>query len=69
MSELIELIFTPQVRMVLMIVAAAPAASATSMLALKYGADYSYGTGLAIGTTIISMATMPAVLALAMQIL
>lgn len=58
-----------EVRMVLMIVAAAPAASATSMLALKYGADYSYGTGLAIGTTIISMVTMPAVLALAMQIL
>ncbi|MDO4796475.1 MAG: AEC family transporter [Coriobacteriales bacterium] len=58
-----------EVRMVLLVVAAAPAASATSMLALKYGADYSYGTGLAIGTTIISMLTMPAVLALATQIL
>ena len=45
---------------------AAPAASATSMLALKYGADYSYGTGLSIGTTIVSMITMPLVLALAM---
>lgn len=66
------LMFMPapfEVRMVLMIVAAAPAASATSMLALKYGADYSYGTGLAIGTTIISMVTMPLVLALAMQVL
>lgn len=66
------LMFMPvpfEVRMVLMIVAAAPAASATSMLALKYGADYSYGTGLAIGTTIVSMASMPAVLALAMQVL
>ena len=58
-----------EVRMVLMIVAAAPAASATSMLAQKYGADYQYGTGLSIGTTVLSMATMPAVLALAMQIL
>ncbi|MBR2683972.1 MAG: AEC family transporter, partial [Atopobiaceae bacterium] len=58
-----------EVRMVMMIIAAAPAASATSMLALKYGADYSYGTGLAIGTTIISMLTMPLVLALAMMVL
>lgn len=69
---IVLLMFMPasfEVRMVLMIIAAAPAASATSMLALKYGADYSYGTGLAIGTTIASMVTMPAVLALAMQIL
>ena len=66
------LMFMPvsyEIRMVLMIIAAAPAASATSMLALKYGGDYSYGTGLAIGTTIVSMITMPLVLALAMQIL
>lgn len=66
------LMFMPvpfEVRMVLMIIAAAPAASATSMLALKYGGDYSYGTGLAIGTTIVSMLTMPLMLALAMQIL
>ena len=58
-----------EVRMVLMIVAAAPAASATSMFALMYGGDYSYGTGLAIGTTIVSMVSMPLVLALAMQVL
>ena len=58
-----------EVRMVLMIVAAAPAASATSMLAQKYGADYQYGTGLAIGTTLLSMVSMPIVLALAMQVL
>ena len=58
-----------EVRMVMMVIAAAPAASATSMLALKYGGDYSYGTGLAIGTTIVSMITMPLVLALAMAIL
>lgn len=58
-----------EVRIVMMIVAAAPAGSATSMLALKYGADYSYGTGLSIGTTIVSMVTMPLVLALAMQVL
>ena len=66
------LMFMPvpfEVRMVMMIIAAAPAASATSMLALKYGADYSYGTGLAIGTTIVSMITMPVVLALAMAVL
>ncbi len=58
-----------EVRMVMMIIAAAPAASATSMLALKYGADYSYGTGLSIGTTIVSMITMPLVLGLAMSVL
>jgi len=58
-----------EVRMVLMIVAAAPAASATSMLAQKYGADYQYGTGLAIGTTLLSMVSMPIVLALAMNVL
>lgn len=66
------LMFMPvpfEVRMVMMIISAAPAASATSMLALKYGGDYSYGTGLAIGTTIVSMVTMPVVLALAMKIL
>ena len=66
------LMFMPapyEVRMVLMIAAAAPAASATSMLALKYGGDYSYGTGLAVGSTIVSMVTMPLVLALAMQVL
>lgn len=66
------LMFMPvpfEVRMVMMIIAAAPAASATSMLALKYGGDYSYGTGLAIGTTLVSMLTMPLVLALAMQVL
>ena len=66
------LMFMPvpfEVRMVMMILAAAPAASAASMLALKYGGDYSYGTGLAIGTTILSMVTMPLVLALAMKIL
>lgn len=69
---LAALFFMPasfEVRMVLMIVAAAPAASATSMLAQKYGADYQYGTGLAIGTTILSMVSMPIVLALAMQVL
>lgn len=58
-----------EVRMVMMIIAAAPAASATSMFALKYGRDYSYGTGLSIGTTIVSMLTMPIVLALAMAVL
>ena len=58
-----------EVKMVMMIIAAAPAASATSMLALKYGADYSYGTGLSIGTTIVSMITMPLVLGLAAKVL
>lgn len=69
---IIPLLFMPasfEVRMVLMIIAAAPAASATSMLAQKYGADYQYGTGLSIGTTLLSMATMPAVLALSMFVL
>lgn len=66
------LLFMPapfEIRMVLMIVAAAPAASATSMLAQKYGADYQYGTGLSIGSTLLSMVTMPVVLAISMAIL
>mgnify|MGYP002626042401 CR=1 FL=1 len=58
-----------EVRMVMMIISAAPVASATSMLALKYGGDYAYGTGLAVCSTIASMVTMPIVLALAMQVL
>ncbi|MBR3317337.1 MAG: AEC family transporter [Atopobiaceae bacterium] len=72
LATLVLLLFMPapfEVRMVLMIVAAAPAASATSMLAQKYGADYQYGTGLAIGTTLLSMVSMPLVLALSMQVL
>ncbi len=69
---IVPLLFMPapfEVRMVLMVIAAAPAASATSMLAQKYGADYQYGTGLAIGTTVLSMITMPAVLAISMLVL
>lgn len=58
-----------EVRMVMMIIAAAPAASATSMLAQKYGADYHYGTGLAIGSTALSMITMPVMLGIAMAVL
>ena len=58
-----------EVRMVMMIIAAAPAASSTSMFALKYGRDYSYGTGLTIGSVICSAVTMPIILAAAMAIL
>ena len=69
---LITLFFMPvsfEVKMVMLIAEATPCDAATSMLAQMFGADYQYGTGLVIMTTLVSMITMPLLLTLALQIL
>ena len=69
---LITLFFMPvsfEVKMVMLIAEATPCGAATSMLAQMFGADYQYGTGLVIMTTIFSMITMPLVLTFALQVL
>jgi len=58
-----------EIRMVLFIVEATPAGAATSMLAQMFGADYQYGTGLVIVSTLLSMVSMPLVLSFALQVL
>ncbi len=58
-----------EVKMVMLIAEATPCGAATSMLAQMFGADYQYGTGLVIMTTIFSMITMPLVLTFALQVL
>jgi hypothetical protein len=39
------------------------------MLAQMFGADYQYGTGLVIVSTLLSMVSMPLVLSFALQVL
>ena len=58
-----------EVKMVMLIAEATPCGAATSMLAQMFGADYQYGTGLVIMTTIFSMITMPLILTFALQVL
>ena len=58
-----------EIKMVMLIAEATPCGAATSMLAQMFGADYQYGTGLVIMTTLLSMITMPIVLTLAIQVL
>jgi len=58
-----------EIRMVLLIVEACPCGAVTSMLAQLYGGDFQYGTGLVIVTTLLSMATLPLVLTLALAVL
>jgi predicted permease len=58
-----------EIKMVMLIAEATPCGAATSMLAQMYGADYQYGTGLVIITTILSMTTMPLVLTFAIGVL
>ena len=49
--------------------ASAPVAAMTAMFAAKYGRDVDLAVGLVSGTTLLSMATMPAVIAFAMAVL
>ena len=58
-----------EIKMTVLICEATPCGAVTSMLAQIYGSDYQYGTGLVIMTTLLSMATMPLVLSLAMNVL
>lgn len=58
-----------EVKMTLFVLMAAPAGTATAMFAQMFGADYHYGTGLSIMTTLLSMLSMPVMLALALRLL
>lgn len=58
-----------EIKMVMLVAEATPCGAATSMLAQMYGADYQYGTGLVIMTTLLSMITMPLVLTLGIGVL
>ena len=72
LAVLVTLFIMPcpfEIKMVMLIAEATPCGAATSMLAQMFGADYQYGTGLVIMTTIISMITMPLILTFALQIL
>lgn len=71
-AVLVTLFFMPcpfEIKMMLFICEATPCGAATSMLAQMFGADYQYGTGLVIMTTLLSMITMPLVLTFALQVL
>ena len=53
----------------LVIAASAPVAAMVSMFAAKFGRDVDLSVGLVSGTTLISVLTMPPVIALAMELL
>lgn len=53
----------------LVIAASAPVAALVSMFAAKFGRDVDLSVGLVSGTTLISIITMPPVIALAMELL
>lgn len=59
----------PEVRIVLLIVEACPAAAYTSMFAQIFGGDYQYGAGIVVISTLASMVTMPLILSLALAVL
>ena len=49
--------------------ASAPVAATVTMFASKYGRDVDLSVGVVSGTTILSIVTMPTVIALAMSVL
>lgn len=53
----------------LVVSSAAPVAALTAMLAAKYGSDVDMSVGLVSGTTLLSIVTMPPVIAFAMHVL
>lgn len=53
----------------LVVSSAAPTAALTSMFASRYGSDVDMSVGMVSGTTLVSIVTMPPVIALAMSIL
>lgn len=58
-----------QVEMSIYIAFATPCAAMVAMLSQKFGANYMYGASIVSLTTLISMATMPFILQLAMSVL
>lgn len=60
----------PRAMMIALVIAAsAPVAAMVSMFAAKFGRDVDLSVGLVSGTTLISILTMPPVIALAMELL
>jgi predicted permease len=53
----------------LVVAASAPVAAMVSMFAAKFGRDVDLSVGLVSGTTLLSVFTMPPVIALAMEVL
>jgi hypothetical protein len=62
-------ILHPTMMLAVAIAASAPAAALNSMLAAKYGKDVDSAVGIVSGTTLLSIFTMPPVIALAMELL
>ena len=58
-----------EMMLALVIPASAPAAAMVTMFASKYGRDVDMAVGLVCGTTLLSIVTMPTVIALAMAFL
>lgn len=59
----------PGMTMAIAIAASAPAAALNSMFAAKYGKDVDMAVGIVSGTTLLSILTMPPMIALAMEVL
>ena len=61
--------FPREMMLALVIAASAPVAAMVSMFAAKFGRDVDLSVGLVSGTTLLSMLTMPPIVALAMELL
>ena len=61
--------FPREMMLALVTAASAPVAAMVSMFASKYGRDVDLSVGLVSGTTLLSILTMPPVIALAMEVL
>ena len=61
--------FPREMMLALVIAASAPVAAMVSMFAAKFGRDVDLSVGLVSGTTLLSIMTMPPIIALAMELL
>lgn len=61
--------FPREMMLAIVIAASAPVAAMVSMFAAKFGRDVDLSVGLVSGTTLLSILTMPPVIALAMELL
>ena len=61
--------FPREMMLALVVAASAPVAAMVSMFAAKFGRDVDLSVGLVSGTTLLSVFTMPPVIALAMEVL
>lgn len=57
------------VKLTLLITFATPSGGVTAMFSQKYGSNYQYGVGLVAFSTLFSLLSMPAVIALALKVL